>query len=93
MTFPAYVMKTMSEPGDNPTHLVERVLSNLWASSAPNCAHVWIPALDITTGNWECAWVQKTEDQWDAFLREHDPRLDEVIEKTIKKLEKEANGE
>lgn len=94
ITFPAYVMETMFEPGDNPQHMVETVIANLWRST-PLCAHVFDVMFIPNTGTWECAWTTMTKPLWEMWLRgvEHLSRaeFDRTVEQIIKAVHDEED--
>lgn len=92
ISFPHYIMTTMFEPGENKQHLVETVMSNLWRSSS-TCAHVFEVEFIDATGTWEGIWVERTEEEWSAWLRAVDTSLREAIDATIRLLEEEFNRE
>jgi len=91
ISFPQYVMQTMHEEGENHQHLVERVISNVWANTT-RCAHVFDVVFVVNTGTWEGLWVARTEKEWDEWLLYHDLQLRDVIAETIKKIEDELLG-
>ncbi len=68
VSFPHYVVTHMTQPGDNPKHLVETVMSNLWASA--ECAHVFELAWSVEDAQWVCAWILAPSTYWEAFLEQ-----------------------